>query len=179
MIPRRGTACCALLLLQVLQVSAESNPNDQGSQTQETQRQTVLRAMRERPADPWPRGVGHVILAPPGSREEWKSYHEPGGSFSPTVGSFGVSIWAFGDDGKLATTSDSIPQEQVDQRFYWRVPQHVPAIHTKTPFYESRWSLVGPVSVKRTWRLDLNRGMKRAKLVLEIRSVGPAGSRCD
>jgi len=131
--------------------------------------------MRERPADPWPRGVGHVILAPPGSREEWKSYHEPGGSFSPTVGSFGVSIWVFGDDGKLATTSDSIPQEQVDQRLYWRVPQHVPAIHTKTPYYESRWSLAGPVSVHRRWRLDLNRGKEHARLAIAIRSVGPAG----
>ena len=66
-----------------------------------TPREIVLAAMRQRPADPWPRGLGHVVLAIPGSQQPEKGYHEPGGSFSPAVGSFGVSIWVRAADGKL------------------------------------------------------------------------------
>ena len=47
--------------------------------------------MAARPSDPWPRGRGHVLLAFPGTREEDKGYHEPGGSFSPGVRSFGLA----------------------------------------------------------------------------------------
>ena len=57
-----------------------------------TPRQEVLEAQRARPADPWPRGLGHVVLAVPGSLEAQKAYHEPGGSFSPEFRSFGVSF---------------------------------------------------------------------------------------
>jgi hypothetical protein len=74
-----------------------------------TPREQMLAAMRERPNDPWPRGVGHVPLAVPGSEEMQKSYHEPGGSFSPIVRSFGVSIWITSADGSIVQTSDSIP----------------------------------------------------------------------
>jgi len=142
---------------------------------QTTERDEVRRAVSERPSDPWPRGVGHVVLAPPGSREDWKGYHEPGGNFSPTVGSFGVSIWAFDTQGRLATTSDAIPPEQIDQRLDWGTAQRIPSIRTQTPFYECRWSLVGPVAVHRTWRLELSRGREHARLALVLRSVGPAG----
>ncbi|BAY48499.1 hypothetical protein SAMD00079811_61240 [Scytonema sp. HK-05] len=50
-------------------------------------RHQVLRQMQLRPTDQWPRGTGHVVLAAPGSPEIDKAYHEPGGSFSPAVGS--------------------------------------------------------------------------------------------
>ena len=55
-----------------------------------TQREIVKRAMSQRGDDPWPRGAAHVVLAIPGSQQPEKGYHEPGGSFSPAVGSFGV-----------------------------------------------------------------------------------------
>ena len=74
----------ATALAAVLISAKNSNQSQHG---QLTARATVLAAMKQRPTDPWPRGVGHVILAPPGSREEWKSYLEPGGSFSPTAAS--------------------------------------------------------------------------------------------
>jgi hypothetical protein len=63
-------------------------------------RADLKRQMEIRPEDPWPRGAGHVILSIPGSREA--GYHEPGGSFSPGVGSFGVSIWVL-EEGKLSS----------------------------------------------------------------------------
>ena len=66
-----------------------------------TPRQEVLAEMETRPGDPWPRGIGHVLLAVPGSIEKQKAYHEPGGSFSPEVGSFGVSIWITDPKGAI------------------------------------------------------------------------------
>ena len=86
-------------------------------------REIVQAAMRQRPDDPWPRGLAHVVLAIPGSQQPEKGYHEPGGSFSPAVGSFGVSIWVRDADGKLKTTSDALPIEHVRQRLHWPDPQ--------------------------------------------------------
>src|SRR5205809_5321984 len=75
----------------------------------------VIQAMLQRPNDPWPRGKGHVVLAVPGCSEASKGYHEPGGSFSPSFGSFGVSIWVADNDGKIVATGDSLPPDEIDQ----------------------------------------------------------------
>jgi hypothetical protein len=82
-------------------------------------RDLVREAMRQRPDDPWPRGQGHVVLATPGSSEDLKAYHEPGGGFSPAFASFGVSIWIGDAQGKLLATSDSLPLENLKQEFIW------------------------------------------------------------
>ena len=139
-------------------------------------REIVRQAMQLRPADPWPRGVGHVVLAPPGSREEWKSYHEPGGSFSPTVGSFGVSIWTLDVGGAIEATSDSIPLDQIRQRLVWSSSHGIPGIETQTPYYQAHWTrgIVGTLAGNST--LDLKSPLfadRRTTVV--IRSVGPAG----
>ncbi|NEQ30842.1 MAG: hypothetical protein F6K04_07550 [Leptolyngbya sp. SIO4C5] len=129
--------------------------------------------MQQRPSDPWPRGIGHVILATPGSLEQDKSYHEPGGSFSPSVGSFGVSIWIFDSAGKLKTTSDTMALEQVQQRLISAEAALQPQIETVTESYQTTWSIPQP----QTWQLDLQTSSlapgDRAAIV--IRSVGPAG----
>jgi hypothetical protein len=78
-----------------------------------TKRDRVLAAQRARPDDPWPRGLGHVLLGIPGSRLEDKGYLEPCGSFSPGFGSFGVALWELASDGSFATTSDAIPLDAV------------------------------------------------------------------
>jgi len=137
-----------------------------------SQRETVKRAMVERPDDPWPRGLAHVLLGLPGSQQPEKGYHEPGGSFSPAVGSFGVSIWVRDPAGKLRTTSDAVPMDQVSQRFCWPDPKGVPAIATTTPHYEAAWSRSAPATT--TLELEL-RGNALERLELAIRSVGPAG----
>ena len=135
-------------------------------------REIVLRAMRERPGDPWPRGLAHVVLGTPGSQQPEKAYHEPGGSFSPVVGSFGVSIWVRDAAGMLKTTSDALPMAQLRQRFCWPDPQGVPAIATTTPHYEATWSYGAPGNAA----LELaSRGAPQERLELVIRSVGPAG----
>lgn len=132
--------------------------------------------MKERPTDPWPRGVGHVILAPPGSRGEWKSYHEPGGSFSPTVGSFGVSIWVLNVAGAIEATSDSLPLDKIRQRLVWTSRHGIPGIETETPYFQARWTrgTVGTLAGNAT--LDLKRPLFADKTTaVVIRSVGPAG----
>jgi hypothetical protein len=137
-----------------------------------TQREIVKRAMHQRGDDPWPRGAGHVLLAIPGSQQPEKGYHEPGGSFSPAVGSFGVSIWVRDSAGNLKATSDGLPMEQIRQRFCWPDPKGVPAINTVTPHYEATWACTGIGSAT----LDLQeRGDSGERLELVIRSVGPAG----
>jgi len=50
----------------------------------------VTEEIAMRPQDPWPRGMGHVVLAMPGTIETVKGYHELGGNFSPAPESFGM-----------------------------------------------------------------------------------------
>lgn len=138
-----------------------------------TARQQVLEAIRGRPGDPWPRGAGHVPLAVPGSEEMQKSYHEPGGSFSPVVRSFGVSIWITDREGAIVKTSDSIPYSNLKQKFVWQKGVLLPSILTETDEYRTTWS-AGPN--RGTYRLNLSaQPSADHKIAVVIRSVGPAG----
>ena len=126
--------------------------------------------MDQRPSDPWPRGLGHVLLAVPGSLEVDKAFHEPGGSFSPGEASFGVSLWVLDSSGAPEATSDNIPLAQLRQRWMWLANNPVPAIATETPYYRAVWSIREP----RRWMLEVD-GTSGKRLVLVVRSVGPAG----
>lgn len=139
-----------------------------------TPRQEVLEAQRVRPADPWPRGQGHVVLAIPGSPEVDKAYYEPGGSFSPGFGTFGVSLWITDAQSAILKTSDNIPLTQIKQHFVWHDGAVTPAIHTETTEYTAEWS-VGASVGKSTLLLRPALG-EGHKLMLAIRSVGPAGA---
>lgn len=52
---------------------------------------------KEHPDWIWNRGDTHVILGVPGSLEAFKTPVEPGNSFSPGPGTYGVSSWVFAD----------------------------------------------------------------------------------
>jgi hypothetical protein len=135
-------------------------------------RSDVREQMALRPNDPWPRGVGHVILAIPGSLEVDKAYEEPGGSFSPSVGSFGVSLWVANPAGQLIDTSDHIPLDNIQQRFLWAGGQVIPSLATTTAYYQSLWSLAG----SGRWTLHLTQPANPGvRLEIAVRSVGPAG----
>ena len=137
-----------------------------------SQREIVRAAMRQRPDDLWPRSAAHVILAVPGSQQPEKAYHEPGGSFSPAVPSFGVAIWVRDANGRIQTASDRIELARIQQRFAWPDPAGVPAIATKTPHYAAEWSS----GAEGTWLLKLTaEGTGPESLEVVIRSVGPAG----
>jgi hypothetical protein len=139
-----------------------------------TPRQEVLQAQKARPADPWPRGQGHVILAVPGSLEAQKAYHEPGGSFSPEFRSFGVSLWITDAHGAIMKTSDNIPLSEIRQRFVWHEGVVTPSIRTETGEYVAEWSL-GPAVGASQLLLD-SRLAAGERLMLVVRSVGPAGT---
>lgn len=169
----------ALVLVSLLIVTAGINNSllfqqatrayvDYGSQ-----RQMVLAQMRLRPQDFWPRGIGHVVLALPGSKEPDKSYYEPGGSFSPTVGSFGTAIWVADRQGRIQATSDTIPLDRIQQKLVDSPEQPIPQILIQTESYESVWSVVGQTR----WQMELKPvPASENKLMPVIRSVGPAGA---
>jgi hypothetical protein len=135
-----------------------------------SERALVKEQMALRPADPWPRGVGHIVYAWPGSKEPEKGYEEPGGSFSPAVGSFGISFWVVDAEGKLLCTSDSIPVDKIGQHFDFVRDRAIPDLVVETPFYDAIWSLIAPG--KYTFRLQPKAGVQ---IVIALRSVGPAG----
>ena len=168
-----------LALAGILVVSAGVNNAQQFdkatkfvAQHHTTQHQEVRAAMAVRFADPWPRSTGHVVLGTPGSLETDKGYYEPGGSFSPGVGSFGISIWIADDQGKLLRTSDTISLNLINQRLSWDNKISSPAIVTDADYYQTSWSSAGGG----VWTLNLRSparvGVKRS---VAIRSVGPAG----
>ncbi len=140
-------------------------------QNNHTARSEVISQMLFRPTDPWPRGHGHVVLAIPGSSESDKGYHEPGGSFSPAAGSFGVSLWVTDDYGNLKATSDDIPFDMLRQSFCSAGSCEIPKILNETPFYHARWSIEDP----QHWCLNLGLKGGTKRLTVAIRSVGPSG----
>ena len=151
-----------------------AEPVDMQTVAPRTQRQIVLDAMQRRPHDPWPRWQGHVILGVPGSPRLQKAYHEPGGGFSPSAGSFGVAVLLSARPGQ-ARTGDELPLAEVTQRYVWASADAVPSIATSTPHYTCTWGRDGDDA----WAGDFERrgggpGHGDGWQLL-IRSVGPAG----
>ena len=138
--------------------------------TAASERQVVLDAMEARPSGIWPRGYGHVLLGIPGSTEDEKAYVEPGGSFSPGFGSFGIQLLAENDDGEVEVASDFVPRAEMKQSWAWPLTATVPGIRTETADYSALWSMPDG----RHWRLDLS-SRRHPHVVVAIRSLGPAG----
>jgi hypothetical protein len=134
--------------------------------------QQTGRVVDNRPPELWPRSSGHVLLGSPGSREVNKAYEEPGGSFSPAVGSFGVSIWVTDENGNPRTTSDNMPLNLLREQFIWNDAKEIPGILTDSPYYRAQWSAAGPGA----WALNLKtQSQPRLQTMVVLRSVGPAG----
>ena len=139
--------------------------------TQFTSQRELMTGMMERdPERPWPRSVGHIPLAKPGASEAEHAYHEPGGDFSPQTPSFGLSLWLCDAQGRPVLTSQTLPLQEIQQTFAPLSDPDVPAIVTKTPYYEATWSRLDATR----WELRFtNRSAYRPAIV--VRSVGPAG----
>ncbi len=75
----------------------------------------------------WNRSDTHVILGVPGSHEVFKTPVEPGNSFSPGVGSYGVSTWV-SVDGQL-----HVPEEKPLSEMEWYF------LDNHAPVLVSRW----------------------------------------
>lgn len=125
-----------------------------------TQREMAQREAAAHPERGWPRGVGHVVYAWPGTAEDQKSYVEPGGSFSPVPESFGLSI----ADG------DRIPLSQIKQRLAWISGEPMPVLVTETPHYGANLLSDRPGH----WTILITSTNSRF-VPIAVRSVGPAG----
>ncbi|MEP7153943.1 MAG: hypothetical protein ABI856_19740, partial [Nitrospira sp.] len=134
------------------------------------QRNLMTSMMRNDPDRPWPRSVGHVPLAVPGTPEGGAAYHEPGGDFSPHTPSFGVSLWLCDDSGQPVVNSKTVPLSEIQQRFAPSAHPQVPAIATRTPYYDATWSRLDATR----WELRFKNYTNHVPAIL-IRSVGPAG----
>lgn len=135
-----------------------------------SERQTVLDAINSRPSVLWPRGFGHMVLGIPGSPEEEKAYLEPGGSFSPSFGSFGVQLVVENAEQEIEIASDFVPLRDLRQSWVWPRNRGIPAVRTETLDYVATWSLPDG----RRWRLEAT-STRHPRMVVAIRSVGPAG----
>lgn len=144
---------------------------------------TRLAAMRAAHPDwIWNRSDTHTFVAVPGSHESFKTPVEPGNSFSPGPGSYGVSTWVH-VDGKLHA-----PEEKALAELAWRWEAE------GLPVLISTWQ-AGPLQVtsrlfadgdpdqydiKNFLRVQVeNRSTQsqQVKLYLVIRSFGAAGGR--
>lgn len=130
---------------------------------QNNERAQIRDAMIDRSGDFWPRDEGHVPLGV-GLDEAAKAYVEPGGSFSPSVGSFGVSFWVRDVAGAVLRTSDTTPVDHTRSRFL----SDGSGVESETPDYVVRWSRGG----SGRWDMRLT---PKARVEVAIRSVGPAG----
>lgn len=132
-------------------------------------RDELSMARQQRPQDYWPRNVGHIPLGLPGGPESDKAYLEPGGSLSPGVESFGVSIWIRGAQG--LETSDTLPLKSIHQRFVGADERDGVGVRTETSAYVAEWRQrrLGE------WSLALSAPANAPPLEIALRSAGPAG----
>lgn len=132
-----------------------------------TEREKVRDAMLAYPNADWPRGDGHVLIAPPQTPLLAKGYHEPGGSFSPGFGSFGLSIAQFKKNGELYVSSNSIPIQDISQRIL-----SPSTIKTITPYYSTEWSSIS----ENHWQLKYTpNNNSEIRSGIRISSTGPSG----
>lgn len=135
----------------------------------QTERQRYIQTKKLFPQADWPKETGHVILSLPGSKLVEKGYHEPGGSFSPGFGSFGISIALFDDAGKLVTSSNSIKEE----RFTQQIDHTNNALITLSSTYHAQWMTKSDGS----YTLNVSKKEKtNSRLAIRVTSAGPSGN---
>lgn len=128
----------------------------------------------------WNRSDTHVILGVPGSHEAFKTPVEPGNSFSPGVGTYGVSTWVF-VNGRLHTPEEK-PLEELSWSF---LDGHIPVLLSRWQAggiqVNSRLFSDGDAAlsdIKNYLAVELhNPGKKAVELsfFLAVRSFGAAG----
>ena len=137
------------------------------------EREKTLLAESRHPELPWPRENGHVVLGLPGSPLTEKSYHEPGGSFSPSPGSFGVSFWITAADGRLLASSETISLAQIKQRYVRNGAKFAAAIETSTPYFHLIWARDPDTA---TAQIEPESVPAGSAFWMVLRSIGPAGA---
>ncbi|MCC7492708.1 MAG: hypothetical protein IT204_10190 [Fimbriimonadaceae bacterium] len=140
-------------------------------------------AMRQRyPHWIWPRADSHIVLSAPRSPDVFKVFVEPGGSFSPGVATFGVSVWLWLPAERRLVAPELLPREALRDRLLGGI----------LPLHRSRWR-AGLLEVDLRLGVEAcpdeyhpaatllarlyHRGRQpvQATVLLVLRSCGPAG----
>jgi hypothetical protein len=134
------------------------------------ERLTVLQAMKDRPNDPWPSGLGHIPLGALDSPAYAKAFVETGGSISPWFRSFGLALWRTTGSGALVST-DSLDAQSV-RHGYIIQPTGELALSSVSDSFRSTLSIISD----KTRQLHVEFAHPSDTHAIGIRSVGPAGS---
>ncbi|MBI2299873.1 MAG: hypothetical protein HYU66_13180 [Armatimonadetes bacterium] len=129
-----------------------------------------------------PRADSHVVLSAEGSADVFKTFVEPGGSFSPGVGSYGVSVWVWLESEQHLVAPELLPRDAIRDRLLGGI----------LPIVRSRWRAGAfevdlrlgveacpdehhPVDVLACRVTNRGRHLAEAIVLLVVRSLGPAG----
>lgn len=130
----------------------------------------------------WPRADSHIVLSAERAADVFKVFVEPGGAFSPGVGSFGVSVWIRLEPDHRLIAPELLPREAIRDRLLggflpivrsrWRAGALELDLRTGVEPCPDRWH---PLTT--TWCRVVNRGRTAvaATLLLVVRSFGAAG----
>lgn len=98
------------------------------SYTEKMEQLKLQKMQHEHPNWIWNRSDTHVFLSEPGANDAFKTVVEPGNSFSPGPGTFGVSAWIF--TNSTLFTPETMPLNQLT----WDFP------NSKMPLLRCRWT---------------------------------------
>ncbi len=131
-----------------------------------------------------PRSDQHTVIGVPNSRDHRKTFVEPGGSFSPGVGSFGVSTWIYDHLQEQLFAAEEMPLEELNwewEKGYlpvlnsnWQTGSLEVSQQLFATSLTSLENIVNSLSIKLT-----NSGSQPAtfSVYLVIRPYGPAGGK--
>jgi hypothetical protein len=123
-------------------------------------------ARAERPEDPWPDAAHFTPISEPGARVVDQVYVSAGGSFSPGMDQFTISLWARDEDGRILANSDETLPSPSDttQRV---VERGGPWGRVQTAYYDVHWQPDG----LRKYRMQLTT-RNDARVSLVVRGIG-------
>jgi hypothetical protein len=77
--------------------------------------QELTRWLRKREAGRWifPANLTHTLIGTPGLAEDLKTFVEPGGSFSPGVGTYGITFWIYDRDQNQLYAAETYQSEDL------------------------------------------------------------------
>ena len=125
-------------------------------------------ARTTRPSGPWPTATRAFALSPKATRKFNRAFFFPGGSLSPALGDFGISVWTLDGRGMPVETSGDQPRADTRSNVTWQRDSIASRVEVATPKYRMDWSPAG----HRRWRLVVTVA-DSARVALVVRSVGP------
>ncbi len=94
-------------------LGASYNGSEVADRLGELDGQQLTRWLRQREAGRWvlPANLTHTLVGTPGLADELKTFVEPGGAFSPGVGTYGVTFWVYDRHDQRLYAAETYPLE--------------------------------------------------------------------